>query len=134
MNAHDSFSQDWQDLMAWNGDGGSLPDDLTLAPPHIWLLIGAIGLTALIALVNQVLLFFYWKPSRTIFLVSCALLYPLMLLLGLTIITPVEYLLYELSALFTGISLALAYYSPVANRFTTKETEQVGAGDAEEAV
>ena len=124
MTAHDLFSQDWQDLMAWNGNGGILPDDLSLAPPQVWLIIGAIGSTAAIALVNQVLLFFYWKPSRTIFLVSCALLYPAMLLLGLTILTPVEYLLFELSALFTGVTLALVYYTPVANRFTNKETEQ----------
>jgi hypothetical protein len=134
LAAQELFSQDWQDLIAWNGDGGILPDDWSGTPLTIWLVIGAFGLISLIALVNQALLFFYWKPSRTIFLVSWVLLYPATLLLGLTILTPVENLLYELSALMTGVTLALAYYSPVAERFRTKETEQGADGDAEKSV
>jgi len=40
-----------------------------------------------------------------------------MLLFGLTILTPIEYVLYEISAFLSGVTLALAYYSPVAERF-----------------
>lgn len=115
--AESSFSQDWQDIITWNGDGGIFPDDLSTATAWTWVIIGVICLTAIIALLNQILLFFYWKPSRTIFLFSCILLYPAMLLFGLSILTPVEYVLYEISAFLSGVTLALAYYSPVAERF-----------------
>jgi hypothetical protein len=131
FTARESFSQDWQDLMAWHGDGGILPDNLSTTPLSIWIVIGAFGVVTLVALINQVLLFFYWKPSRIIFLASCILLYPTALLLGLTVLTPVESLLYELSTLITGITLALAFYSPVAERFRMEETV---SGNAESAV
>ncbi|MEM9479188.1 MAG: hypothetical protein AAGA58_05930 [Verrucomicrobiota bacterium] len=112
-----SFSQDWQDILAWNGDGGILPDDLSTAPVWVWIVIWFFGLCALVVFVNQILLFFYFKPSRTIYLVSCVLFYPSMLLWGLSILTPMEYVMYEVSAFISGITLALVYYSPVAERF-----------------
>jgi hypothetical protein len=115
--AESSFSQDWQDILAWNGDGGIFPDDLSTAPAWTWIVIGIIGLAAVVALVNQVLLFFYWKPSRLIYFVSCVLLYPAMLFMGLWIFTPFEYVMYEMAAFISGITLALLYYSPVAERF-----------------
>jgi hypothetical protein len=115
--AEASFSQDWRDILAWSGDGGIIPDDLGTAPVWTWILIGFFGLAAVVALVNQVLLFFYWKPSRTIYLATCILLSPAMLFMGLSILTPIEYMLYEVSTFISGITLALAYYSPVAERF-----------------
>ena len=115
--AEPSFSQDWQDIIAWNGDGSIFPDDLRTATAWTWVIIGVICLAATISLLNQIFLFFFWKPSRTIFLASCILLYPAMLLFGLTILTPVEYFLYEIAAFLSGVTLALAYYSPVAERF-----------------
>ncbi len=115
--AEDSFSQDWQDILAWNGDGGIFSDDLSTASISNWIILGCVGFAALVALLNQVLLFFYWKPSRAIYLVTCILLYPAMLFMGLTVFTPVEYVLYEIAAFISGMTLALAYYSPVAERF-----------------
>ena len=115
--AEASFFQNWQDILAWNGDGGIFPDDPSTASIPTWIIIGCIGLTVVVALVNHVLLFFYWKPSRAIYFVTCILLYPSMLFMGLSIFTPVEYVLYEVAAFISGITLALAYYSPVAERF-----------------
>ena len=115
--AETSFSQDWQDILAWNGDGGIFSDDFSTTPVWSWIIIGSLGLGTLVALLNQILLFFYWKPSRTIYLVTCILLYPIMLFMGLGIFTPVEYVLYEISTFISGITLALVYYSPVAERF-----------------
>lgn len=115
--AEASFSRDWQDVIAWNGDGDVFPDDPATASVWTWIFIGFFGLAAVVALVNQVLLFFYWKPSRTIYLASCILFYPALLFMGLSILTPVEYMLFELSAFVSGITLALVYYSPVAERF-----------------
>ena len=63
-----SLSAEWRDLMTWNGDGTFLPGDKaagsTLGWALHWALVAAVGLTAIGALVNQVLLFFYWKPAR----------------------------------------------------------------------
>ncbi len=115
--AESSFSSEWGDILAWNGDGGMLPDDLGTASGWTWMVIGLLGLAALAALVNQVLLFFYWKLSREIYLASCVLLYPSTMFFGLSVLTPVEYMLYEISAFLSGVTLALAYYSPVAERF-----------------
>lgn len=115
--AMSTFPQDWQDIMEWNGDGGIFPRDISTASAWTWVIIGFIALAAILALVNQILLIFYWKPSRLIYMCSCILFYPMMLLFGLSILTPVEYVVYEIAAFFSGITLALAYYSSVAERF-----------------
>lgn len=116
-----SLSAEWRDLMTWNGDGAFLLGDeipsSTLAWVLHWALVAAVGLAAIGALVNQVLLFFYWKPARAIYLASCLVFYPLGLLLGLSITTPLESFLYECSTFLSGMTLALAYHSPVAERF-----------------
>lgn len=115
--AESSFSQEWRDIIAWNGYGGIFFDDLNTASIWRWIAIGSIGLVALIRLINQFLLFFYWKPSRIIFSISCIIFYPTLLICGLSVLNPIEYFLYEVSTFLSGITLALAYYSPVARRF-----------------
>jgi len=119
--AEGTFSQDWRDLMEWNGDGGIFPDDLEEATVWTWIAWGALLVLAFVSLVNQVLLFFYWGPSRLIYLISCIVIYPTTLAFGLSILTPVESMLYELAAFLSGATLALAYYSPVAGHFTRDE-------------
>ena len=64
-----------------------------------------------------------------IFLITSILLYPAMLLFGLSILTPVEYVLYEIAAFASGVSLALAFYSPVAKRFSNTPNAGQGGGD-----
>jgi hypothetical protein len=50
-----SFSQDWQDILAWNGDEGFYPVDPSTAPLWTWFIIGVLELAAVVAVVNQVL-------------------------------------------------------------------------------
>ena len=123
--AEATFSQDWKDIFAWNGDGGLIPHSLEDASIGTWIFVLTVGTVALVAFLNQILLFFYWRRSRLIFVITSAFLYPAMLFLGLSILTPVEYVLYELSAFFSGISMALAYYSPVALRFSPSSSMAV---------
>lgn len=111
------FPENWKNLIEWSGDGSVFPDDARAASPWIWLLFGLLALLAIALLINQVLLFFYWKPSRGIYLAGCILSYLSTLLFGLNILPPVEYLLYEVATFLSGITLALAYFSPVAERF-----------------
>lgn len=115
--AESTLPGNWQDILTWNGDGGIFQNDPSTTPLLHWVVIGFIALVAVITLLNQILLFFYWKPSRIIYLASCVGFYPMMLLSGLIILTPLESMLYELSAFISGITLALAFYSPVAERF-----------------
>lgn len=115
--AESFFPQDWQDLMAWNGNGSVFPENLREASVPIGILIGAITLFALISTANQVFLLFFWKPARSIYLASCIIQYPMILLFGLSILSPVEVMFYEMAALLSGVTLALAFYSPVADRF-----------------
>lgn len=115
--AEPSFSENWKNLIEWSGDGSVFPEDASATSPWIWLLIGFLGLLAIVTLINQVFLFFYWKPSRGIYLAGCILSYLSTLLFGLNVLPPVEYLLYEVATFVSGITLALAYFSPVAERF-----------------
>ena len=119
--AEPSFSQNWRDLIAWNGDGGMLPNDFTDASMMTWAYIIVLAVTTLTILVNQVLFYFYWRHSRIVYLISYIILYPLLLLSGISILTPVEYVLYDLATFVSGMALALAYFSPVAERFRRGE-------------
>lgn len=116
MSATPSFTQDWQDLLAWSGDGGILTDEEELAPKDIVMII-VILVYALIALGNQIALFFYWKPSRTIYIILTILGLLATPFLGLTVAPPLEMLGHELSLYISGATLALAYFSPVSERF-----------------
>ena len=115
--AEPSFSQNWRDLIAWNGDGGMLPNDFTDASVMTWAFMSLVAVMVLITLVNQVLFYFYWRHSRIIYLISFMTMYPVILFLGISITTPVENVLYDLATFVSGMALALAYFSPVAERF-----------------
>lgn len=88
-------------------------------------MFSAACLLAVLLVVNQVLLFFYWGPSRFIYFLSYLLLIPATLLQGLNVFSPVEYFLYEVSTFLSGMTLALAYFSPVAERFSRRKAGQV---------
>lgn len=120
-SAEPSFSQSWRDLIAWNGDGGILPNDFTDASVITWAFMVLVAVMALITLVNQVLFYFYWRYSRVIYLISFITSFHATLLLGLSITTPVENVLNEMTTFLSGMALALAYFSPVAERFRRGE-------------
>ncbi len=114
--ATSSFSQDWQDVLSWSGDGGVLSEGEELTPSDIAIMVLLIGFL-IVAVGNQIALFFYWKPSRLIYLILTILGFLLTPFFGLTVSPPLETLGYELSVFISGITLALAYFSPVAERF-----------------
>lgn len=113
----ESYSQDWQDLFTWNGDGAilglnnnssslELVYDAFTSILIILILISTIGL----------LLFKRWARTLTVFIISISLLFSL--ILGLSVMTPIETFTYELSAYITGIFIAMAYLPPLNERFT----------------
>ena len=85
-----SFSQNWRDLIAWNGDGGMLPNDFTDASAMTWAFMLLVAVMSLIILVNQVLFYFYWRYSRVIYLISFMTSFLATWFLGLSITTPVK--------------------------------------------
>ncbi len=107
-----------------------IPYSMDDASVGTWFFIVTVGVTALVGMLNQIALFFYWKPSRMIFLFTCLPLYLSTLLFGLSVLSPLEYLLYELSAFISGISVALAFYSPVAQKFSVDPQVEYGDGVA----
>jgi uncharacterized membrane protein (DUF485 family) len=86
-----------------------------------WAFMILVAVMALITLVNQVLFYFYWRHSRIIYLISFMTSFLATLLLGVSITTPVENVLNEIATFLSGIALALAYFSPVAERFRRGE-------------
>ncbi len=119
--AFSHFSQDWQDLIAWSGNGSWLPDEASEEIDGVTLLmVGGLLSFALAAVANQIAMYFFWPPSRHIYSLFCVIGYPLTLGLGLTVLPPVEMLSYELSAFIAGVTLAMAYLPPVADRFTRR--------------
>ena len=115
------FSQDWQDLLAWNGDGAWLlagsPEDIEDISGIEWLTVGALLAFFLVAIANQIAMYFFWPPSRHIYAIVCVIGYGLTPFFGLTVQPPLETLGYELSAFIAGVTLAMAYLPPVAEKF-----------------
>ncbi|MFY8215025.1 MAG: hypothetical protein ACOVMP_00315 [Chthoniobacterales bacterium] len=116
--AEATFSQQWRDILTWNGDGAMIDLNTEVWSAGVIVFAALCGLVMLLALINQVLFFFYWRPSRRLYLLLCFISYPMAFFFGLTILTPVEYVLLETATFLSGMSLALAYYSPVAARFS----------------
>ncbi len=112
-----TFSQDWQDLLAWSGDGHIFSDREEFAPRTDIAISVLLVVFLIVAVGNQIALFFYWKPSRLIYLCLTIIGYLTVPFSGLTVSPPLETLGYELTNFFSGVTLALAYFSPVAERF-----------------
>lgn len=116
LAAPSSFSQDWQDILAWSGNGSILSKGEEIVTTDIVIMI--LGVILLIVAVgNQIALFFYWKPSRLLFFILTILGFVVTPFLGLTVSPPLETLGYELAAFISGITLAMAYFSPVSEKF-----------------
>ena len=80
---------------------------------------------AFLAIANQVALFFFWAPSRHIYLILCLVAFAIIPLLGLVVQPPLESLAYDLSLFLSGIILALCYFSPLSQRFKAASLEQL---------
>jgi len=110
------FSQEWQDILTWSGDEGLLSEggEFKLPENIIWIFLTGF---LMVAMGNQIALFFYWKPSRLIYFVVTILSFIIIPFCGLTVSPPLETLGFELSNYISAITLTLAYFSPVAARF-----------------
>ena len=136
--ARGGFSQDWQDLLAWSGDGGLIPaadteSDESIGRNTIVALVSTL-LLLIVGLANQVAMFFFWRPSRHVFATLCLVGFVATPCFGLLVAPPIEYFLTELAMFVSGITLALCYYStPVVNRFrTTRQTGPLHKGEGPE--
>lgn len=117
------FSQEWKDLLEWSGDGFAfgILDSGKLTFPKVAFAVG--GLLFFLAVVaNQVALFFFWRPSRTGFLILSIIGFGLIPFMGLQVVPPWEAFFYELSVFLSGVTLALAYFSPLSVKFEKQKT------------
>lgn len=116
-------SDDWKTLLQWDGDGG-LVDRVPDTFPSSWgariLLIAgllvAIGFVVF-TLVTQIGMILFWRFARPGFLITTALWIGLSPFLGLSVTLPLEGALYYLATLCDGAALAMAYFSPLSERF-----------------
>lgn len=116
------FSREWQELIAQAGNGSIVPaEEEDMTSGSLFLVFQVFGFV-LAAMVNQVALFFFWGPSRHIYAICMVISFAMVPLFGLVVQPPIESLLYEISLFLSGITLALAYASPVAGRFRKAES------------
>lgn len=125
FGAESGFSQDWQDLLAWNGNGGVFSDNFDDLSATGWVMVVAMLLLLLVAVVNNVLFFFCWRHSRGIYLWTWIAAIGITLCLGLNITTPIEEALLQASTFLSGVALALAYCSPIAEHFVPRREVSV---------
>jgi len=103
-------------------------------------IMGGLGLGAAMLLlvgvfVSWIGLWRLWRPARTIYTVCWIASVPIYLILDpVAWNTPLGAMFSELSILAAGAIISLLYFSDVAEHFNKKKAEQVGDGDAEEAV
>jgi len=121
--ASNYVSADWKTLLEWDGNGGlidRIPDEF----PSEWgarvlLIVGvivAIGF-GLFTLVAQIGMFFFWRFARPGFLVVTVVWIAMIPFFGLSVTLPLEGMLYYAATLCDGAALAMAYFSPLSERF-----------------
>jgi hypothetical protein len=89
--------------------------------------VGAMVAILVVAIANQIAMYFFWPPSRPIYLLLCVIGFGLTPALGLTVQPPMETLGYELSAFIAGATLALAYLPPVSEKFNRAAVDSKGS-------
>ena len=121
--ASSHVSADWKTLLQWDGDGGlvdRVPDEFPSAwSARVLLIVGlivALGF-ALFTLVTQIGMLFFWRFARPGFLVVTVVWIALTPFFGLSVTLPLEGMLYYLATLCDGAALAMAYFSPLSERF-----------------
>jgi hypothetical protein len=108
-----------------------LPEELRLyeeaqanAPPTAAMLV--VFLFALVALVLHVVgwlgMLFFWRPSRWIFLASEVLFFAVSTVFGASVYHGVTDAIDTASAMVAGAILAMAFFSPVRERFAARRT------------
>lgn len=115
-------SEDWRNILAWNGDGGWLGSDFGehLSPVAATGLLILVIMLLVASLIIQVGLFYFRAWARAGFLVLTVALYFITPFLGLAIYLPVEALLYEMVSVLDGFIIATAYFSPLRREFARK--------------
>ena len=104
-----------------DGYSQALADAYASEPPpwlfeHEGLTIGVGGVALAVMIAGYVGLFLLARWGRALSLALTVLAFPLYLLTGPTLLSPLESMLTDASNLLWGACLALAYFSPVAAR------------------
>lgn len=104
-----------------DGYSQALADAYASEPPpwlfkHEGLMIGVGGVALALMISGYVGLFLLTRWGRALSLALTVLGFPLHLLMGPTLLSPLESMLIDASTLVWGACLALAYFSPIAAR------------------
>lgn len=114
------ISGDWKTVLEWHGDGSYLSPvlDSTFAGGGGQLaLLGLALVLGLFAVATQIGIFLFWRFARPSYAVLTAFLILFTLFSGLSVMTPTEAALFELSLLLDGAVLAMSYLSPIKAHF-----------------
>lgn len=123
LTASSRVSEDWKTLLQWDGDAGlvdRVPDTLPSSwGARILLIAGFLVAIAFVVLtlLTQIGMMLFWRFARPGFLITTALSLVLSPFLGLSVTLPLEGAMYYLATLCDGAVLAMAYFSPLSERF-----------------
>ncbi len=123
FSAVEQVSHDWKTLLEWHGDGGlfeRLPDEVSESSGG--LVLGVFVAFVAFALVAQIGMLFFWPFARLGFLVTTLIWTAMLPMMGLSVMLPIEGMLYGIATLCDGASLAMAYFSPISSRFSRVQT------------
>lgn len=116
-------SEDWRALLQWDGNGGLFdqlpserPSRLTERIVVVVSVVASAGFV-LFALAVQIGMLFYWRFARPASLAVTMIVVALTPFLGVSVTLPLENMLYDVGALCDGAALAMAYSSPISERF-----------------
>ncbi|MDQ3623258.1 MAG: hypothetical protein M3463_12315 [Verrucomicrobiota bacterium] len=108
--------QDWTDVMAWDGNRGAI----NFENSHPYAMISALrvlGAVLILSVVAQIGLFVFWPPARLLYAAAVALSMAFELLVGLSVLPPWDSFFNAVTYACDGAILALAYASPLSERF-----------------
>ncbi len=108
--------QDWTDVIAWDGNRGAISFENS-QPYAMISALRLIGAVLILSVVAQIALFVFWPPARLLYAAAVALSVAFESLVGLSVQPPWESFFSAVTYACDGAILALAYASPLRERF-----------------
>lgn len=87
---------------------------------HFWPFLGVVAVLLIAMLVSYAGMFFFKAWARTLALVTTIISIVLIPISGPSLTSAAEETLFETSSILWGVILALAYWSPVSDRFSSR--------------
>lgn len=118
-------SSDWEAALAWHGNGAAGMDfyEATLESDYGPILLWSIGIAFLLFVAaTQIGIFLFWRFARPSYAVLATLMFLYSPFAGLSVMTPVQTALWELTLFLDGAIVAMSYLPPINGYFKKNST------------